>query len=97
MFFFQAEDAVLSNAWASSMQRERYAVVKDERDAYHELQDQFSAQLDHAYQLVELNTQERDQYKSELQQLSKDMDDTKYFIKKLSTLLGVRLIHYMNI
>lgn len=44
-FFFQSESPVTSNEWASSMQRDRYDVVRDERNAYQQLQDQFSSQV----------------------------------------------------
>ena len=71
------------------MQRERYGVVKDERDAYHELQDQFSSQLDMAFQQVELSTQEKDRVLVEQAQLKADMADIEFFIKKLGTLVGV--------
>lgn len=71
------------------MQRERYGVVKDERDAYHELQDQFSSQLDMAFQQVELSTQEKDRVLVEQTQLKTDMADIEFFIKKLGTLVGV--------
>ena len=71
------------------MQRERYGVVKDERDAYHELQDQFSAQLDMAFQQVELSSQEKDRVQAELTKAIKDTADAKYYMKKLGTLVGV--------
>jgi 4-diphosphocytidyl-2C-methyl-D-erythritol kinase len=71
------------------MQRERYGVVKDERDAYHELQDQFSAQLDMAFQQVEISSQEKDQALAELVKAKKVVADAEYFIKKLGTLVGV--------
>lgn len=74
------------------MQRERYGVVKDERDAYHELQDQFSAQLDMAFQQVEMTSQEKDRVLAECNQLKKDMEDSEFFLKKMGTLVGVGYI-----
>jgi hypothetical protein len=71
------------------MQRERYGVVKDERDAYHELQDQFSAQLDMAFQQVETSGQEKDRVQTELVQIKKEMEDSEFFLKKMGALVGV--------
>jgi hypothetical protein len=74
------------------MQRERYAVVRDERDAYQQLQDQFSSQLDTAFQMVDSSTQEKERLQIEVRQAKKDIDDAKFFIKKIGTVVGVSIM-----
>lgn len=90
VFYFQADSAALGNQWASSMQRERYAVVKDERDAYQQLQDQFSGQLDFAFQQVETTSSERDRLQLEVNRLAKDQDEIEFILKKFALIVGVR-------
>ena len=41
-FFFQAETEEQAQKWCEALSRERYFVVADERDAYRELQGEFS-------------------------------------------------------
>ena len=43
-FYFQADSEEEMNAWMSALIRERYFVLRDERDAYQELQHDFQAQ-----------------------------------------------------
>ena len=74
------------------MQRERYAVVRDERDAYQQLQDQFSSQLDTAFQMVDSCTQEKERLQIAVRQAKKDIDDAKFFIKKIGTVVGVSIL-----
>ena len=45
-FYFQADSEEEMNAWMSALIRERYFVLRDERDAYQELQHDFQAQTD---------------------------------------------------
>lgn len=44
-FFFQIDDATEMSDWMGSLHRDRYTTVRDERDAYQQLQDQFSSQM----------------------------------------------------
>jgi len=45
-FYFQAESEEEMNSWMSALIRERYFVLRDERDAYQELQHDFQAQTE---------------------------------------------------
>ena len=61
-FFFQAETEEQAQKWCEALSRERYFVVADERDAYRELQGEFSttrAQDDEATLKLREASQER--------------------------------------
>jgi hypothetical protein len=77
------------------MQRERYAVVRDERDAYQQLQDQFSGQLDFAFQQVEITSGEKDRLQAEVNKLSKDQDEIEFILKKFALIIGVSSLKYV--
>ncbi|CAN0496455.1 unnamed protein product, partial [Phaeothamnion confervicola] len=47
-FYLRADDDVTASGWISALHRERYRVVRDERDAYMGLQNEFSSQMEDA-------------------------------------------------
>jgi hypothetical protein len=52
--------------WMASMHRDRYMVVRDERDAYQQLQDQFSGQMDFTTKMIEEYGVEKDRLTQEI-------------------------------
>ncbi len=50
----------------ASMHRDRYMVVRDERDAYQQLQDQFSGQMDFTTKMIEEYGVEKDRLTQEI-------------------------------
>ena len=57
-FYFQADSEEDCQAWISALIRERYFKLRDERDAYQELQGDFQAQTAHAQDLMAQATEE---------------------------------------
>jgi hypothetical protein len=52
-----------------AIHRDRYGVVRDERDAYQQLQDQFSGQMDFTTKMMEENGIEKERMMGEIAQI----------------------------
>lgn len=52
-----------------AIHRDRYMVVRDERDAYQQLQDQFSGQMDFTTKMMEENGIEKERMMAEISQI----------------------------
>jgi hypothetical protein len=65
-FYFQFDDPVLLNEWVASFLRDRYGTVRDERDAYQQLQEQFSWRINEAAHAAEESNTEKEELKRKL-------------------------------
>jgi hypothetical protein len=85
-FFFQIDDPLVMSQWMASLHRDRYMVVRDERDAYQELQDQFSGQMDFTSKMLEEKSAEKDRLAQEISQGQKLLEN---LVTSFRSILGV--------
>ncbi len=91
-FFFQIDDPTSLNDFIASLHRDRYSVLRDERDAYHELQDQFSGEINKASDLVFSSTQERDKTIAEMEISKTKAADAQYALQNILTKFQVSIV-----
>ena len=78
------------NDWMSSILRDRYDVVRDERDAYRNMQDQFSYQIENLMKVNNAKTCEIEYLNLRLQNKDKEIEDITTAIENISKLLNVK-------
>lgn len=88
-FYFQDEDQNILSEWITSLHRDRFGVVRDERDAYQQLQDQFTGQMNTATEKMSSSTQDRNRMHSELEDANKRAEESLYIMKKILIRFGV--------
>jgi len=87
-FYFQSEHREDANFWVSSLLRERYASLKDERDAFVEVQENFTAQLEFSAQAIQQIEEEKEGISRSLQsELSRGNEDQKHLKQLLEDIL----------
>ena len=59
-YYFQVSDPEVIAEFSSSLHRDRYQLIKDERDAYQQLQDQFSGEMDYASKMIESSSKDNE-------------------------------------
>ena len=74
----------------SSILRDRYDVVRDERDAYRNMQDQFSYQIENLMKVNNAKTCEIEYLNLQLQNKEKEIEDITTAIENISKLLNVK-------
>lgn len=88
-FYFQIDDPQTMSQWMASMHRDRYMVVRDERDAYQQLQDQFSGQMDFLSKLNEDCSAEKDKLSQEVSKNQKLLDSLVSSIQEIFQTISV--------
>jgi hypothetical protein len=88
-FYFKFDDLQILNDWVASIKRDRFLAVREERDAYQELQEQFSKQINDNAGMVEALASEKDAMLAELAATRKNSEDSIISIDRLVSLLDL--------
>jgi K+-sensing histidine kinase KdpD len=84
-FFFQIDDPTAMSEWMGSLHRDRYSTVRDERDAYQQLQDQFSGQMDMTAKMLEESAAEKEKLSYEVAAGQREMAEAKLALHQVLT------------
>ena len=84
-FFFQIDDANEMSEWMGSLHRDRYTTVRDERDAYQQLQDQFSGQMDMTAKMLEESALEKEKLSYEVAHVQREIAAAKLALHQVLT------------
>jgi hypothetical protein len=90
-YYFQIDDPNELGEWIASLHRDRFQVVRDERDAYRQLQDHFSGEMDSANKLVEHTVINKDRLQNELAMAQTQADDSQHALQSALLKLGVSM------
>ena len=88
-FYFQADSEDERNAWMSVLSRERFFVVRDERDAYQELQQDFQAQSAEVATMMAGVHAEKETAQHRLDDAERESGEATAQLRALVTNLGV--------
>jgi hypothetical protein len=88
-FFFQIDDPLVMSQWMASLHRDRYMVVREERNAYQELQEQFSGQMDFTSKMLEEKSAEKDRLAQEISQGQKLLENLVISFRSILGVLAV--------
>jgi hypothetical protein len=84
----------LLSDWITSFYQDRYAVVKEERDNYKLVQDQFSGEMKSRADLLMEVAQEKQRMTDELHQAKKDKVEALLAMKRVLVRFGVSSLSY---
>ena len=82
-YYFQVDDTALLSEWMASFSRDRFHLIKDERDAYQALQDQFSGEMDYASKIIESSASEKEKMQLEVAESRAALDETLCVLQRL--------------
>ena len=68
-----------------SLHRDRYTTVRDERDAYQQLQDQFSGQMDMTSKMLEDSAMEKEKLSFEVAHVQREIASAKLALHQVLT------------
>lgn len=88
-FFLKADDPDLLNEWISSIHQDRFMQVRDERDAYKQLQDQFSGEINSHKEKFETSALDKAKMEEELQLANSIASGALNVMKKVLVRFGV--------
>jgi hypothetical protein len=77
--------------WMASLHRDRYMVIRDERDAYQQLQDQFSGQMDFTSKMIEEYSAEKERLVQDISKGQKLLENLVNSLKSVFQVLSVCL------
>lgn len=84
----------------ASLHRDRYMVIRDERDAYQQLQDQFSGQMDFTSKMIEEYSIEKDRLVQEISKGQKLLENLVNSFQTIFEIVSVLLLfiqfHYFS-
>jgi Flp pilus assembly protein TadB len=84
------------NEWIAHLHRDRYEIIRDERDAYIQLQDQVSGEIHEATKQMESSVQDREQLKIELAEAHMQTSRAREVIIAALSRLHVNIIYVLN-
>jgi hypothetical protein len=87
-FYFAAESEDIMQEWISVIQRDRYDTVKDERNAYLSLQEQFQGELEKINQSVERSEASKEELVRQIATAQTAHDDLQAAIQRILSLFG---------
>jgi myosin heavy subunit len=88
-FHFNDDDEENLNEWATSLVRDRYHLVCEERNAYQQMQSLMTGAIDNASSAHKSSEKEREQLESQLAQTEKAFLDAKSVLQNLVLEFGV--------
>ena len=88
-YYFQSDDPNILSNWITCLHRDRYQVIKDERDAYQQLQDQFSGEMDSATKNIELSAIDKERMQIEVAEAKKESEKALQTLQSLLLNIGV--------
>lgn len=88
-FYFQIDDPLVMSQWMASLHRDRYMVIRDERDAYQQLQEQFSGQMDFTSKMIEEYSSEKERLVQEISKGQKVFQNLVNSLKSVFQVLSV--------
>lgn len=87
-YFFQDDDPRVLSEWVNAL-HQRYLVVREERDAYQQLQDQFTGEMASANSAMELSAQDRARMLGEIATARLQADDNLAAMQRVLVHLGI--------
>ena len=88
-YYFRFDEENVVNDWISAVKRDRFQLVKDERDAYQALQEQFSGQINASANIQEAMERDKERLLLEVAETRKQAEDVVITIQ--------RLLHFLEL
>ena len=85
------------NDWVASLLRDRYTIVKEERDAYRQLQDQFTGEMEVSQIQMKSSSQDLERLLNDVMMAKKETEEATRYIATALSIIGVRLLYLIFI
>lgn len=89
-FFFQFNDANAMNDWMSDLYNDRYENIRAQRDAYKEMQDNFSGQMNDTARTLETTQRDTERLSIDIAEARQSVDEAKGIVIEAMSQLNVR-------
>lgn len=89
-FFFQFNDASAMNDWMSDLYQDRYENIRAQRDAYKEMQDNFSGQIHDAARTLESTQRDTERMSIDIAEARRSVDEAMGVVLDALSQLNVR-------
>jgi len=96
-YFLQLKDPSELNDWVASLLRDRYTIVKEERDAYRQLQDQFTGEMEVSQIQMKSSSQDLERLLNDVMMAKKETEEATRYIATALSIIGVRLLYLIFI
>lgn len=87
-YYFMDDDQNVLREWINCIHRERYQIIRDERDAYQQLQDQFSGEMASATMEIQESTIDKERLQLEIAHSRLAADDSLVAMQRVLIVIG---------
>lgn len=87
-YYFMDDDQNVLREWINCIHRERYQIVRDERDAYQQLQDHFSGEMASATMEIQESTIDKERLQLEVAHSRLAADDSLVAMQRVLVVIG---------
>jgi len=88
-YYFQIDDSTVLGEWMTAVQRERYNLVKEERDMYHSMQLHFSSEMEEKNKNINARDNEKVDMEKTVADANQQAEDAFNTIKRLLAVVAV--------
>ena len=88
-FYFKIDDVDSRNEWINSIQRDRFHNVREERDQYFGMQENYLTQMNEVTQSTSIMSEEKESLQMERDYARQQVDDTFRMIQRLLAVVAI--------
>jgi esterase/lipase len=88
-FFFQIDDPTVRSDWLGTLMSERYQTIREERDAYKQMQTHFSSEMNSVTAIMHTSSQDNVKMQADLDAALLNVEEAFQMIKRLLAVVEV--------
>lgn len=88
-YYLQLKDTNLLSEWVASLLRDRYNIIKEERDAYRQLQDHFTGEMEVSNRQAKTSSQDMERLYQDVLIARKETEDAIRYISTALSIIGI--------
>jgi len=88
-YYLQLKDADALSEWVASFLRDRYNIIREERDAYRQLQDHFTGEMEVSSRAAKTSSQDMERLYNDVFEAKKATEETVRFIATALSIIGI--------
>ena len=88
-YFLQLKDPNLISEWVTSLLRDRYNIVKEERDAYRQLQDHFTGEMEVSSRQAKSSSQDMERLYKDVMDARSETEEAIRYIATALSIIGI--------
>lgn len=88
-YYLQLKDPDLLSEWVASLLRDRYNIIKEERDAYRQLQDHFTGEMEVSNRQAKNSSQDMERLYKDVMDARSETEEAVRHIAKALSIIGI--------